>query len=172
MVLDHWDGYFNNYFTYHDPKTNKWQVYPWDQDKTWGYYDGIPRDQVFTELPLTFGMEGARPTGNAGGWWRDGGVFSRPLLANPQFRKIFLRRVKEILDTVYTEQVYSPLLDQAADRLKEDVKIRAKVTGGDPNRATAQLKENVESLRRHLVGRREFLLAQPELRAISTTQPR
>jgi spore coat protein CotH len=180
MVLDHWDGYFNNYFTYHDPKTNRWQMYPWDQDKTWGYYDGIPPGQVFTTLPLNFGMEGARPPHGQGGgpfgggginWWRDGGVFSKPLLANPQFRKVFLARVKEILDNVYTEQVYFPLLDETAERLKEDVKIRAKVAWGDVNNAQAQLAENVQLLRTHLTKRREFLLAQPELKAPATTRP-
>jgi spore coat protein CotH len=31
MVLSHWDGYFNNYFTYHDVHhTGKWTMYPWD----------------------------------------------------------------------------------------------------------------------------------------------
>jgi hypothetical protein len=178
MVLDHWDGYFNNYFTYHDPKTGKWQMYPWDQDKTWGYYDGIPPGQVFTELPLTFGMEGARPPQGQGGgpfgggglnWWRDGGVFSKPLLANPHFRRVFLTRLKDILDNVYTQQVYFPLLNQTADRLKEDVKIRAKVAGGDAS--GAQLAENVQLLKTHLEKRREFLLAQPELKALATTRP-
>ncbi len=35
MVLSHWDGFFNNYFTYHDRKGGgKREMYPWDQDKT------------------------------------------------------------------------------------------------------------------------------------------
>ena len=171
MVLDHWDGYFNNYFTYHDPKTGKWQIYPWDQDKTWGFYDSIPPGTVFTDMPLTYGMEGDRSPGGSGGafgggnanWWRRGGYFSRPLLANPQFRKIFLARVKEILDTVYTKDIYFPLLDQTADLLKDDVKLRAKVAWGDVNNAPRRYAEDVESLKTHLTKRREYLLAQPEL---------
>src|SRR5262249_18096233 len=48
MVLSHWDGYFNNYFTYHDVNgTGKWTMYPWDQDKTWGYHDGIRGYELF-----------------------------------------------------------------------------------------------------------------------------
>ena len=43
MILSHWDGFFNNHFLYHDIKnTGKWEFYPWDHDKTWGYYDGMP----------------------------------------------------------------------------------------------------------------------------------
>ncbi|HKB03136.1 MAG TPA: CotH kinase family protein, partial [Gemmataceae bacterium] len=47
MVLSHWDGYFNNYFAYHAPGRNgKWTMYPWDQDKTWGFHDGIRGNEV------------------------------------------------------------------------------------------------------------------------------
>jgi len=40
-----------NYLAYHDTKRSKWMMFPWDQDKTWGYYDGLPDDQVFFEMP-------------------------------------------------------------------------------------------------------------------------
>jgi hypothetical protein len=175
MVLSHWDGYFNNYYCYDDIKgTKKWEIYPWDQDKTWGYHDGIG-DNIFFDMPLTFGMEGDRPPGgggggffgggfNAGGWWRPGGYFSRPLLANPQFRKIFIKRVKELLDTVYTKENYFPLIDETAARLKEDVALRAKANGSDPQWGLQSLDRHVELLKTHLLKRREFLLAQEELK--------
>jgi len=36
MCISNWDGFFNNYFTYHDVNgTKKWEMYPWDEDKTW-----------------------------------------------------------------------------------------------------------------------------------------
>ena len=44
-------------------------------------------------------------------WWRPGGYFSRPLLANPQFHRLFLARVRSVLDQVYTEQNYFPMID-------------------------------------------------------------
>ena len=46
MCIQNWDGFFNNYFTYHDPSTGKWSIIPWDEDKTWGDYDGaaLPYD--------------------------------------------------------------------------------------------------------------------------------
>src|SRR5262249_35098047 len=123
MVLSHWDGYFNNYFTYHDVQgTGKWTMYPWDQDKTWGFHDGIRGYEVFFDMPLTFGMKGdvrpgwprgvPAPEVFGGGpiWWRPGGHFSRPLLANPTFRKLFLARTKELTEKVYTEEVFFPIL--------------------------------------------------------------
>jgi spore coat protein CotH len=165
MVLSHWDGFFNNYFTYHDIHgTKKWEIFPWDQDKTWGFYDGIGRDEVFYNMPLNYGSAGAQtPNGGhgfaAGGlqWWRDGGYFSSPLLANPQFRKVFLAKTKSILEKVYTKEVYFPLLDQLAAKLKDDVILR------DGPGGTAELAHNIASLKTHLEKRREFLLKQAEL---------
>jgi CotH kinase protein len=42
MCLSQWDGFLNNYFTYHvATRSGKWEMYPWDQDKTWSFHDGI-----------------------------------------------------------------------------------------------------------------------------------
>ena len=136
MCLSHWDGFFNNFFAYDDARgTGKWEMYPWDQDKTWGYHDRTGPDEVFTNLPLTFGMEGDEPPGGgngqnfAMGWWRPGGEFSKPLLANPEFRKRFLARLRVILAEVYTEETYFPIIDELAKRLRPEVSIRAHAPG-------------------------------------------
>jgi hypothetical protein len=177
MVLSHWDGYFNNYFTYHDLRgTGKWTMYPWDQDKTWGFHDGIRGYEVFYDMPITFGMAGDAPpgwprnqpppTGIFAGpiWWRPGGHFSKPLLANPQFRKLFLARTKEILETVYTEKEFFPLIKAMGERLEEEVRVRAGLYREDPRSAQERLRRNLESLREHLTKRRKFLLAQAEIK--------
>jgi hypothetical protein len=53
-----------------------------------------------------------------GYWWRPVVYFSKPLLANPTFRKLFLR-TKEILETVYTEDVFFPRIQTLGERLKK-----------------------------------------------------
>ena len=176
MCLSHWDGFFNNYFTYHDPSSGKWEMYPWDQDKTWGFYDGIDENQVFYDMPLTFGMEGDRPPGwpkdrpvprgfgMGSSWWRPGGYFSKPLLANPHFRKQFLARIKEMVETIYTPEIFFPLLDDLQARLKEEVRFRATIIKQDPDAAEAALQRNIQSLKEHLTKRRQFLLEQEEIR--------
>jgi len=174
MVLSHWDGFFNNYFTYHDPQRGKWQMYPWDQDKTWGYYDGIPDDQVFFDLPLTFGMEGDRPSATFGGggpfnrgggpqWWRPGGYFSRPLLANPHFRRVFLERTRRVLEQVYTQERYFALIDELARLLQGDAAIRAKLRGEPADAGRQLLARDAQLLKTHLTKRRQFLLKQKEM---------
>ena len=180
LCLSHWDGFFNNYFTYHDLQgTGKWTLYPWDQDKTWGFHDGLQEDQIFFNMPTTFGKAGDRPPGIIGGlgallgfagggpgghvWWRPPGYFSGPLLANPVFRKHYLARVKELLQTVYTPQKWDPLFAALEERLVDEVSFRATVRGGDPKEAVERLKVNVGLLREHLVKRRKFLLSQDEI---------
>jgi len=67
MCIQNWDGFFNNYFTYHDTgPSGRWEIYPWDEDKTWGDYDGRPDDQPWYTMPLTFGMNGDQPPGTRG----------------------------------------------------------------------------------------------------------
>jgi len=45
------DGFFNNYFTYHDINgSKKWEIYPWDRDKTWASMIGS-RGRLFTDMP-------------------------------------------------------------------------------------------------------------------------
>jgi spore coat protein CotH len=192
-VLSHWDGFFNNYFAYHDSGgTGKWEVYPWDQDKTSGYYDGVGDGEVFFDMPLTFGMNGAAPPGarrdsGEGGpaergrsrspfgfggpfgggasWWRPPGHFSGPLLANHHFRKVFLRRTREVLETVFTPEACAPFLEGMTERLRGESERAARARGEDPVAAVRLLERDTESLREHLLKRRQFLLADEELSA-------
>src|SRR5262249_38619641 len=97
-------------------------------------------------------------------WWRPGGHLSKPLLANPQFRKLFLARTKELVDKVYTEEVIFPIIKALGERLEEEVKIRAGLRNENPKVSLQHLQRNLESLRVPLRGRPEFLLAQDELK--------
>ena len=173
MVLSYWDGFFNNYYTYHDVHgAGKWTMYPWDQDKTWGITDN--HGSVFYQLPLTFGMNGDKPPFGQGrdfsGWWRPPGWFSGPLLANPYFRRIFLTRVKDIAENVYTEKNFFPLIDALGTRLRDDIRIRAQLHGEDPTAAMQRFEGHLNWLRDHLKKRRAFLLAQKELQSVAAPE--
>ena len=180
-VLSDWDGFFNNYVTYHDINgTGKWTMYPWDQDETWGAVGRREWGQVFYTMPITFGMKGDVPPeqkpgagqergagfGHSAEWWREPGYFSGPLLANQRFRARFLARTKKILETIYTEKVFFPVIAAMGERLKPEAKLRAELSQSDPDRAAADLEENLQSLREHLTKRREFLLAEDEIKNV------
>jgi hypothetical protein len=178
MCLSNWDGFFNNYFVYHDVEgSGLWEIYPWDEDKTWGYYDGIRRGEVFTDMALTYGMAGDPSNGRGQGifggrrgWWRPGGWFSAPLLANPEFRKHFLRRLRDLVDHVFTEDEFGPVIDELERRLLPEIKMHAKSVGEDPGSAERNFLDEIDLLRRHLTGRRSFLLEQPELAGVPTRE--
>ena len=171
MVLSHWDGFFNNYFAYHDSRgTDKWMMFPWDQDSTWGLRD-MPDGEVFYNMALTFGMNGDTPSPD-GGQWRPPGWFSGPLLANPEFRKVFLARTRQILEEIYTPEVFDPVIAAMEEKLIPEVKLRAQIQGQNPTSAVENLKSDLARCRKHLRLRRQFLLAQEELKRVGAeTKP-
>jgi hypothetical protein len=165
-IVSDWDGFFNNYFLYRPPgKAGKWVMFPWDQDKTWGFHDGVRENEVFFDMPITFGMEGDRPPATGFTvWWRPGGDFSRPLLANPTFRKHFLARTKELLEKVYTDEAFGPVIKELGEKLEVEVKARAELRRENPKPSLDILRRNLDSLREHMTKRRDFLLKQDEIK--------
>ncbi|HYV27012.1 MAG TPA: CotH kinase family protein, partial [Candidatus Eisenbacteria bacterium] len=176
MCLQNWDGFFNNYFAYHDTGgTGKWEMYPWDEDKTWGDYDGASRQYDWYEMPLTYGMNGDRspgfnplsralnqgnPFGNGVSWWRQPGYFSGPLLANPEFRKLFLARLREICTAIFTEEKMFPIFDAMEKRLEPEVRVRAAIFGEDPGNALRVFHNDMQSFRNQVQNRRKFILSE------------
>ena len=180
-LLSNWDGFHNNYFVYREPgDAGRWQIFPWDEDKTWGYHDGTRRSGLLVDMPLTFGsdldkvpgdptatFERSRYTGQGPTWWRAPGHFSGPLLANASFRARYLKRTKALLDTVFAEEVVLPLIAEMERRLEPEVRFRAEALGEDADRSRERLRSDVESLREFFRRRRQYLTAQPEMRADS-----
>src|SRR5687768_8053773 len=100
---------------------------------------------------------GRRGSGSGGGvafggasWWRPGGWFSGPLLANPQFRKAFLLRLKELCETTFTEEKFLPVIES----------MKAKVRPEVPKHGLAQFDADIESFRRQVTNRRKFILKE------------
>ena len=166
MCIENWDGFFNNYYLYHDEKgTGKWEMYPWDEDKTWGDYDGASRSYDWYDMPLTYGMNDGRGRGEYGffggrGWQRPPGWFSGPLLANPGFRKAFLARLQGICTNAFTEEKMIPLIDALEKRLEPEIPIRARLTGQSPREALGRFYDDIQSLRNQVKKRRQFILEQ------------
>lgn len=188
-VLGHWDGYMNNYFIFHDTRgTGKWTMYPWDQDKTFGFHDGIRGDQVFTDMPVNFGATGDAPPGwnkpkpplsfmevfqrrPDWGWWRQPGPISGPLLANAECRKHYAARIRSLLDREFSAAVMNEAIDKLALQIRDEVEIRARAKGENPAEALKSLESNVGSLKRFVEGRRAYLLAQDEIKKAGPWTP-
>jgi hypothetical protein len=175
MLISDWDGFFNNYYLYHDLHgTGKWSFFPWDEDKTWGEYDGW-NDRPLVDLPLSYGSEGDRPPGAKPGapaprgidgrsWWRPGGYISKPVLSNPFFRKLFLARIKDLLDSEFKEDRLFPYLDAMKQKLADEVRLRAEAHHEDADQAQQHFEANFRSFQEFITKRREWLLNQEEIR--------
>lgn len=171
MCIQNWDGFFNNYFAYHDLRPGgKWEVFPWDEDKTWGDYDGASARYDWYAMPLTLGMNGSDPArswfggGPFGGaaWWRPPGHFSGPLLANPEFRRRFLARLREICETVFTPERMGPAVNSLSHRLEGEVAMRARLQGREVAEAVREFQDHIESFHRQIANRRKFILRELE----------
>jgi len=172
MCIQNWDGFFNNYFAYHVPgQAGKWEMIPWDEDKTWGDYDGASPRYDWYALPLSFGMNGDRsPTdlfgrsgrGPFGGasWWRPAGYFSGPLLANAEFRQRFLARLREVCTSVFTEETLLPIIAAMEKRLAAEIPIRAQARGEDAASALRTFHSDIQSFRNQVQNRRKFILSE------------
>ena len=174
QLIANWDGYHNNHFIYDVPKGARgWEIFPWDLDKTFGDFDSAPKDFAWFDLPLTYGMEGdvsppadpKNPTRRRGGfggvsWWREGGPFSRPLLANAEFRARYLARLRTLCETEFTEEKLFPWIAALEQRLEPEVRLRATVGGKAAAPALEEFHAQIESLRRFITGRRAFLLRE------------
>ncbi len=168
QCIQNWDGYFNNHFVHRSSGENgKWEIIPWDEDKTWGDHDGANARYDWYGMPLTYGKigdpqpAGPRFGGMFGGgttWWRPGGWFSGPLLAHPEFEKRYRARLREFLDKEFTEERFGPVIDDLGKRLEWEVKHRAEVRGSTEESLLREFREDIASFRRQLVGRRAFLL--------------
>jgi len=196
MLIQNWDGFFNNYFLYRSPGADgQWEIIPWDEDKTWGDYDGASPQYDWYGMPLSYGMAGDQPkmkfaerflgsSGPHGGqmWWRQPGWFSGPLLANPEFRKLFKARLRELLETEFTPEKMEPLFARMERALEPEIRYRATTVSArqrdgsavDRNETLdassppqANLESSLERFQRHMGSfrrqvqfRREFLLKE------------
>jgi hypothetical protein len=183
LLLSHWDGFFNNYFLYHDTNgSGKWSLYPWDQDSTWSLRGGTPEE--LSRMPLDYGAEGARPPGAEArddsqdrgrrerfgfggfgrgrgfGWWRDGDAISRPILANPTFREKLLARLESLTVEVFNIKEFAPKISSLLKALEPEMRLRSETHGLDVDSEIQRLREVISTLREHLAKRRSFILSQ------------
>ena len=83
-------------------------------------------------------------------WWRPPGWFSGPLLANVEFRKRFLVRLRQICDTFFTPDQMNPRIDALEQRLEPEISADGK----------QEFHRHIQLFRDQVVGRRKFILTE------------
>ncbi|MCB0400785.1 MAG: CotH kinase family protein [Flavobacteriales bacterium] len=107
MMLSNNSTYYHNYYLYHDLyKTGKWQLLPWDMDKTLSYYSW---------MPYTYHRTSSE-------WESDNPLVERALLCEPIFNDI-QNRITELHQSFLNDKTIQPLIDKLNLSLKEIVPL-------------------------------------------------
>ena len=95
MFLSNNSTYYHNYYLYHDLyNTSKWQMFPWDMDKTLSYYNW---------MPYTYHQTSSE-------WESDNPLVERAFLCQPIFNDI-QKRVDELHENVLNNKKFTPTVD-------------------------------------------------------------
>lgn len=96
MMLSNGSTYYHNYYLYRDLyKTGKWQLLPWDMDKSLSYYNWAPYTYHKTSSE----------------WESDNPLIERAILCSPIFNDI-KKRIDELHKTYLNNSYVTPIIDQ------------------------------------------------------------
>ncbi len=107
MFLSNSSTYYHNYYMYHDLyETGKWQMIPWDMDKTLSYYNW---------MPYTYHRTSSE-------WESDNPLVERSILCKPMFADIE-KRIDELHKSHLNDEFLSPRIDSLTQILSEIVPL-------------------------------------------------
>lgn len=96
MMLSNGSTYYHNYYLYRDLyKTGKWQLLPWDMDKSLSYYNW---------MPYTYHKTSSE-------WESNNPLIERAILCPPIFNDI-KKRIDELHKTYLNNSYVTPIIDQ------------------------------------------------------------
>jgi len=95
MFLSNSSTYYHNYYLYHDLyNTGKWQMIPWDMDKTLSYYNW---------MPYTYHRTSSE-------WESDNPLVERSILCQPMFNDI-KKRIAKLHQSHLNNSSLNPIID-------------------------------------------------------------
>lgn len=145
-LTQNWDGFNKNHYLIYDGEgSKKWFAVPWDLDRTLGdHWHG-----TFNEARLSPFL-GIQQQPGVTGWNR----MQNKFLSHPDFRKRFVDRLSELLETEFTTEKLFPVIDQLERQIARDASLDRRRWGGEDTnlqRGFAQLKRFIEQRRTYLL---------------------
>lgn len=163
ILLSNWDGFHNNMFLYHAISgNNRWEIIPWDLDKTWGFTDANP---MYTELPLSYPR-----TGFSAGVVRPPGFIASPLHSDPYLDNLYRERVAYELDHLFSESNLISLVEANKKLLLDDLTLIEQQIGHTRERHRLHITESYESITKFIKLRHQYLRQQLKLPLITIEQ--
>lgn len=107
MFLSNSSTYYHNYYLYHDLyETGKWEMLPWDMDKTLSYYNW---------MPYTYHRTSSE-------WESDNPLVERSILCQPIFNDI-KKRINELHQTHLNNKFITPVIDNLITSLQDVIPL-------------------------------------------------
>lgn len=96
MLIQHGSTYYHNYYLFHDINGNKkWQMFPWDMDKSMNYYSWKPYKYHET----------------SSNWESDNPLIEKAFLNENVFQDI-KNKIKELEKSVFNNTIIDPIIEQ------------------------------------------------------------
>jgi parallel beta-helix repeat protein len=132
MLLANGSTYYHNYYLYHDLKTDKWKILPWDLDKTISYYSWMPYQHNKT----------------SSNWESDNPLIEKLLINDTTYNDI-INRIGFLEKNVFSSSNINHLIDSLENGLKPFIALDStdKITSVDEWQK--QLKTEKNFLKEH-----------------------
>lgn len=144
-LCQNWDGFNKNHFIGFDTaNTGRAFALPWDLDRTLGDYWDWSFD--YYSVPLFLG---AAHQPGVTGWNR----MADRLFDTPSLRARYIQRLKQLLDTVFTEELLFSEINALTDQIGPEADLDRRKWGGEQDWG-----RGVEQVKYFIKQRREFLL--------------
>lgn len=155
IFTSNWDGYWNNNWSYLDPDTKKWQMFPWDLDWCWGSTPPANYGEMYAKMPLSFPIDGYA-TGHPD-VSRDRGPVTSPIHQEPQFYKDYVEKIRREMSRSFAKEKLFGKMDELQAMLLDDLKLINQQTGRNVTSRTQQIKESYDILKQYVEERRAYL---------------
>ena len=152
VLTSNWDGFHNNNWMYLNPDTNKWLIFPWDLDKTWGFTN---EDPIFAEMPTAFPLNGRAKYES-----REPGPITGPFHRDRIYNQQYLDRLKYEMSHKFTEEFLFKKIQENETLLQDDLLLQEKFTGTSDAEARQRITESYNIIRSFIKLRRAYLNKQ------------
>ncbi len=161
-VISSADQPHKNHFVYHDPISDKWEMFPWDMDLTYGrnYYpgQGVCNDTIRSDAHI-FLCSRLHP--NYDGFWNriiDRFFYPEDSPYTEPFRTKMIETTKYILDNFFTTRLQDQEIDSLVELIREEA-ARDRAEWGSFSSIDPDLDSQVEILKSYTANRRSYLFS-------------
>ncbi len=147
--ISNWDHLTKNHLAFQDTAgAGKWEFFPWDLDRTWGEFADW---NIYYNQHILTGIKGYPAPTLSSDWWN---YVQNRFLRENRFLNMYYNRMREFLQTVFTEERQFARIDEQDALIHDEVPWDKQIHGSQAN---WNYPQEVERLKWYVTNRRAFL---------------